>query len=152
MRDFLQITLCCGIACIDLLTFLQLSSGLLPFLCVHVKQRQKLVCPDILRIIGKHLLKLDHSQILTVLPAVRKCLIVLLDRLVDAIESRLIILDHVNIIIGDIFLRAEILADDPLTKGGYSFSHFKINKSQKISRINIVLVQFNTFFQTGDRS
>ena len=46
-----------------------------------------------------------------------------------------------------IFIRLEILADDPLRQGVHRLSHLKIDKTEKISGIGILLIEIQTFFQ-----
>ena len=71
-------------------------------------------CPDELLVQRKYFLELDDRKIRRIHVAVLQSLIVLLDGLIDRIESRRIGLDHLKIIIGDILLGTDILRNDPL--------------------------------------
>jgi len=53
------------------------------------------MCPDELRVQGQYLFQLDDCEITAVLLAVKQCLVVFLDRLVDRIKSCLVLLHFI---------------------------------------------------------
>ena len=95
------------------------------------------MCPDELRVQGQYLFQLDDSQILAVLITIDQCLIVFLDGLVNRIG-----LQHIDVIVRDIFLRPHIFADDPFAQCRNDLSGLKIHQSQQISGFDIVLIKF----------
>ena len=87
------------------------------------------MCPDELGVQGQYFFQLDNCQILTILIAVDQRLVVFFDGLVNGIQTGSVGLQHVDIIVRDIFLGTHIFADDPFAERRNNLSGLKIYQS-----------------------
>ena len=78
-----------------------------------------------------HFLQLDNGQILPLLIAVGKALVELADSLVHLLKLCRIFLQFLYIVIGDVLVGLEILAEDPLHKRLPDLSPSVIDKSRR---------------------
>ena len=129
---------------IDGQSSLQFPFRPLVFLRLDVKEGQELMSLHQLGIQRQHLLQLDDCQILASLLAVQQRLIVFLNGLIDRVKPRRICLNRVDILVCDVFLRLQVLADDPFGQSRYHVAHLKTDQSQQVSGLYIVLIQLQT--------
>ena len=72
---------------------------------------------------------MDDGLVFAVLIALDQCLIIFFDRLVNGIQAGRIGLQHIDIIVRNIFLGPHILAEDPFAQCRHDLSGLKIYQS-----------------------
>ena len=123
--------------------------GILPGM--EIDQRQELIRLQESGMRRDHLLQLDDRQILSVLLTVRQTLIVFLHSLVNDLKLIRRRLHLLYIFIRNVVPGPEILADDPLHQRLRDLADPVVDKSQQISRCNILPVILQTPAQRQDR-
>ena len=119
---------------------------------LHIDQRQQVIAFDQLGILVQNFAKLNSSHILMTFPAKSQGIIIFSYCLINSIQFIRIRLKTINIFIRNIPGRLQILTDHPLAKSSDHLSHFKIHKTQKISRLDISLVKGKALLQTVNSS
>ena len=150
--DFFQESQRSGVGLVDPCRLLQDLSCFFVLLFFDMDQRQKMITFDQLWILAQDLFQLDRRYIFVAFPAAFERAVVFLDRLIDHIQLRRLRLQLGNIFRGNVVFRHDIFADDPFAQRRYRFTGLKINKSKKISCLNIQLIKFETSAQHVDRS
>ena len=125
----------------------QFFPGQFVFSLFHIQQSQKLIAFYQTRIHGKYLFQLYNGQIAAVLVTVKQGLIIFFNGLIDGVQLRAVGLYLLQISFRRIILRFQAPAEHPLAQCIRHFSHFIINQSKQISRLNIGFIKTQAFLQ-----
>ena len=99
-----------------------------------------------------HLLQLYDGQVLPVLPGIIQALVKPLHCLVDGLQLPGDFLYFADIIVGDIVVGLDVLAQDPLHQRLDHVSPAVIHKPQKVPGRDVGLVVLETFTERFDRA
>ena len=99
---------------------------------MKIQKPQKLIRPDIGRVCGNCFLKLYDCKIFPVLGSVLQALVISFYCLIDTSKLPWYLLHLTDVIIGNIIMGLEILADNPFHKCFHHVAPAIIYKTQKI--------------------